>query len=236
MPDHHLPDEFLLEYASGAADPGHALMVACHATLCPRCRARIAEFEAIGGAVLGQHAGEAGEAGDAKGPARALDAAAESVVANVLASVRRPDTARPTPPAPAKLAGDGILPLPLIDVLGPLDAIEWKHPIPGLEVHEFTIAGAQTKLRMTRVKPDALVGFHDHAGRELDLVLAGGLVDVTRGGEFERGDIQYAEPGVEHDMRTQPDEPCLVFTVNEGPVVPRGPRSQLIYRWLGWNK
>ncbi len=232
MPDHHLPDELLLEYASGACDPGHALMVACHATLCPVCRARIEAFEDLGGALLVRAVDDAPS--DLRGDR--LDAAAASVLEGVMASVRTGAEPRVEPQPPVAPVGDGMLPLPLIEVVGPFDQIPWRRPIPGLEIHEFDLPGAKTTLRMTRVKPGAFVGQHDHVGREVDLVLAGGLRDVTRGGEFERGDIQYAEPGVDHDLQTLPGEPCVVFTVNEGPVVPRGPRAQVIYRWLGWHR
>lgn len=234
MPDHHLPDEFLLEYASGSSDPGHALMVACHATLCPVCRGKIEAFEDLGGMLLAQSA-----MSSPLDPAK-LDDAAASVLDGVMAQVRaepRGSSGRAAEvPSRPSGAADGVLPLPLIEVVGSLDAISWRRPIPGVEVHEFDLPGANTVMRMTRVKPGAFVGQHDHEGRELDLVLAGGLRDVTRGGEFERGDIQYAEPGVNHDLQTLPGEPCLVFTVNEGAVKPRGTRAQLIYRWLGWNR
>ena len=47
MPSHHLPDELLLGYAAGALEEAEALLVASHASLCPRCARRVDELEHV---------------------------------------------------------------------------------------------------------------------------------------------------------------------------------------------
>ena len=51
MVAHHVPDEALLAYAAGGSTVGEDLLVACHLTLCPECRARADEADRIGAAL-----------------------------------------------------------------------------------------------------------------------------------------------------------------------------------------
>ncbi len=49
---HHLSDELLLEYASGALAEGWSIAVASHLALCPSCRKRLSGIEAAAGSLL----------------------------------------------------------------------------------------------------------------------------------------------------------------------------------------
>ncbi|MDE1929408.1 MAG: transcriptional regulator, partial [Burkholderiales bacterium] len=49
---HHPEDELLLQLAAGRLEAGAAIVLAVHAEQCPRCRARVREFEALGGALF----------------------------------------------------------------------------------------------------------------------------------------------------------------------------------------
>ena len=49
MIHHHLPEDRLAAYAAGTAGEADALLVASHLVLCPDCRRRVAEYEALGG-------------------------------------------------------------------------------------------------------------------------------------------------------------------------------------------
>src|SRR5262245_9931303 len=51
-PTHHLTDEWLVDYAAGAASEPVALLVATHLAYCPACRAAHGKLEAVGGALL----------------------------------------------------------------------------------------------------------------------------------------------------------------------------------------
>ena len=54
MPQFHLGDDFLLDYAAGSLPEPVALLVATHLTLCAACRHKVDEFEAVGGAMLAE--------------------------------------------------------------------------------------------------------------------------------------------------------------------------------------
>src|SRR5215470_174971 len=49
---HHPPEDRLAAYAAGSAGEADALLVASHLVLCPDCRRRVAEYEALGGVML----------------------------------------------------------------------------------------------------------------------------------------------------------------------------------------
>ena len=49
---HHLTDDLLMGYAAGVLPEAFSLVAATHVSLCDDCRARLAAFEAVGGAVL----------------------------------------------------------------------------------------------------------------------------------------------------------------------------------------
>ncbi|OYW45094.1 MAG: transcriptional regulator, partial [Rhodobacterales bacterium 12-65-15] len=91
---HHLTDQLLLAYAAGQLPEAFNLVVATHVSLCDDCRAELASFETVGGALLS--AFETVEMGDA-----ALEVALQRLEAVPQATQR----------APLKAAG--ILPAPL---------------------------------------------------------------------------------------------------------------------------
>ena len=49
---HHPTDETLMRYAAGTLAPAPAIVVRAHLASCPACRARVGEYEALGGALL----------------------------------------------------------------------------------------------------------------------------------------------------------------------------------------
>ena len=51
-PQHHMPEAWLVDYAAGTLDEANALLVACHAALCPTCRETLRLLDATGGALL----------------------------------------------------------------------------------------------------------------------------------------------------------------------------------------
>ncbi len=50
--NHHLNDSLLMGYASGNLPEAFSLVVATHISLCDECRARLASFDAVGGALI----------------------------------------------------------------------------------------------------------------------------------------------------------------------------------------
>lgn len=225
MARHHLSDDLMAEYAAGSVDPGHALVIACHTTLCPECRAQIEEHESIAAALWLELDVNLDVGLDpAESPPRfptLLDALPEQLS-------RIPDE-------PAHAHGSTILPRPLVELVGPLDLVQWRRPFPGLRVHSFEVPGSQLTMRLTQTRPGLGIARHGHSARELDLVLSGGLYDHELGTEYERGDLQITDETLEHNLRVLPGEVCTILTACEGTIVPRGVVAELVYRWLGWT-
>ncbi|MCE8470988.1 transcriptional regulator, partial [Rhodovulum sulfidophilum] len=96
---HHLNDALLMSYAAGSLPEAFSLVVATHVSLCDECRARLAGFEAVGGAVL-----------EAEEPAAAM--AEDSLAATLRRIAAMPEETHIRAPEPDALA-DPVFPMPL---------------------------------------------------------------------------------------------------------------------------
>jgi putative transcriptional regulator len=205
---HHPSEARLLDYASGAAPEPVALLVATHLALCPGCRRRVAELEAVGGALL-----------EALPPEPVKD----DSFARLLARLERPGPAEPV--APVSPAGDPILPQPLRDYVGSLDQVTWRWLGPVYEVRLLT-GFEKLTTRLVRIRPGSVMPRHTHAGSELSLVLQGGFSDVT--GHYRRGDVAEADSEVDHRPVADADEECLCLAVTDAPVRLTGRLGRLL--------
>jgi putative transcriptional regulator len=216
IPRHHLPDELLMAYASGAAAPGLGVLVASHMVLCPDCRGRVAELEALGGAVLEQS------------PAAPLD---PGLLDDIMARLDQgpPPLQHTAPPSPGVgdhlLEGDLVLPGP-IRALVAETAAKWSAIVPGV-IHslDLPLHIGEMPLRLIRMRGGFKVPEHTHQGTEINMVLAGGYSDD--GADFERGDVQVSNADVTHSLRMHKDAPCVLLAVNEAPLIPVGTISKL---------
>lgn len=217
MSSHHPPQELLMEYAAGTACEAVSVMVACHATYCAQCRHRVAELESAGAALLDQ--------GSAP-PVADLDRRIEDLLSRL-------DDAPPEAPATAKVY-DPLIPAPLLEYSGPSEQIPWKRVFPGVFVHELKLLWGDVPVRLTRARAGLSIPTHTHEGYECDLILQGGLRDLTRGGDFERGDVQSADETVTHNLAVLEDEDCILVAFNEGRPQGRSVGAKLVYKYLGW--
>ena len=58
---HHLTDALLMGYSAGSLPEAFNLVVATHISLCDECRARMHEFDAVGGEVMEMTSSDMGE-------------------------------------------------------------------------------------------------------------------------------------------------------------------------------
>lgn len=209
-PRHHPDDELLMDYASGATDEAESLIIATHLTLCVECRRKLATMEALGGALL-----------DDIAPVDLNGDGFESLMAR-LDDLDEAEATAPMKAVPADRAcgccgdDDVLLPGPVREALGqPLDTVEWKSIMRGLEEWPLPSVGG-AKVRLMRIRAGATVPKHTHRGTEMTLVLAGGFSDDA--GHFERGDLSVLGAEADHRPVADPGEDCLCLVVTTAPL------------------
>lgn len=214
MPEHHIPDELLLDYAAGTLAEPWSLVVACHLTLCPNCRGQLATIERLGGAMLDEVAPT---------PMR-------SGFEAISARLGEQDRAMPGAPAMPVRRGGGI-PKPLRDYLDTgLDRIDWRWGGAGLHAAPLPIPKARGGMvSLLKIAPGAGMPLHTHRGEEMTLVLSGGFTDEA--GSFQRGDVEIANGSVEHRPVAMLGEPCICLAVTDAPLRFRGSFGWILNQW-----
>jgi len=204
--DPHPDDALLLDHVRGALDPAVSVFVAAHLALCPACRAREREMEALGGTLLD-------------------DLEPETIDASALASVlARLDDPEPPVRRPPPVVGDPRLPEPLRSLVGDPARLRWEQPLPGVRFAQPLFAGGP---RLMRMSGRARVPTHTHDGTELVLVLEGGFFDHL--GEYRRGDFVVGDETIRH-MPAAEAEGCLCLSMVIGDLRPVGPIGRLMRR------
>ncbi|MFO0577541.1 MAG: ChrR family anti-sigma-E factor [Polyangia bacterium] len=236
MPNHHLTDSWLLDYAAGATAEAQGLLVATHLALCAPCRLRVKEYEELGGALLDEL------------PPTPLSPSAGARLQQALRAIETaPDPASaatspaPSPavsaPAPAHATRRGpkvfsqplsvALPGPLRPyVRGSLAELRWRRLKEGLSEAELPLPADGPRTRLLLLQAGATIPRHAHKGTEGVLVLSGGLSDRER--HMRRGDVMICDDSVIHENVADPDEDCLSLVVTEGPIRLTGALGGLI--------
>ncbi len=205
---HRPPEEMLLGYASGSLTEPMALVVASHAALCPETAREIRRLEGLGGALLDGLAPAALKAGALDRALAALDD-------------------EPPPPKPiATPAARALLPAPLWPyVKGDLANLAWQRRSNDVDTADLVTDSGQRRAFLLRVKAGRPVPRHTHRGLELTLVLTGAYCDAANC--FERGDIQIADPTIDHQPLAQAGEDCICLVALEAPIWFTGPIGRL---------
>lgn len=190
---HSLPDDVLLAYSAGQLSEPFDLLVATHCSLSDEARARLAGFDAVGGALLE-------EAPQAEMGAGAL----EATLAMVLGAAPEPPKAR---------ARDALFPAPLHDYVGGgLEAVQWRNA--GMGVRQAILSeGDGASVRLLSIPSGVAVPDHGHHGLEMTLVLQGAFRDQF--GAFHRGDVEIANEDVEHTPMAFGDETCICLAATD---------------------
>ncbi|MBP0484387.1 ChrR family anti-sigma-E factor [Sagittula salina] len=199
-PKHHLTDDLIAAYATGTLAEAVNLIVATHVSLCDSCRAAVEAHETLGGAVLEDSAGAA--MGD-----DALDRAMAAIRGTV-------PEARPirlsADPAP-----DPVVPAPLAAYIGGLDRVRWRSL--GMGVKQSILRTTpEATARLLYIPAGTAVPDHTHNGLELTLVLQGAYSDED--GHFARGDVEVADPSVNHMPVADMSQDCICLAVTDSPL------------------
>jgi putative transcriptional regulator len=212
MPDHHAPDEILIAYAAGSLGASESLLVACHLTLCPRCRAVVADAEAVGAALLAD-------------PAPASAAPASTPTLDAMLARLDEDAAgagagdSDAGERPAAVDPRGIVPAPLFGLIGDIDAAPWRRLLSGIYSLDVPAQGDDKYVKLFRFEAGLRVPRHAHPGFEGTLVLSGGFTDDD--GHHVRGDLSVLDESRPHEQHIDSDGPCTWLLVADGKPIPR---------------
>jgi len=195
---HHPTDETLLRYAAGTLATGPRIVLEAHIAGCKACRARVAEFEALGGAVLE----------DTEPTPLAASALADVLALIDAGEPRTSTTAQPHKPAEI----DGVR---LPDAFRGCDIGRWRWIGPGMHMSRVRVPqDPDANIIMLKVGPGRALPDHGHVGTEFTYILSGSYTD--RLGQFRPGDIAEVDEDVEHQPIVDPDQECICIAAMEG--------------------
>jgi putative transcriptional regulator len=200
---HHISEELLLDYSSGALSEAWSIAVAAHLSKCSRCRATHAKLEEIGGLFLTDSTPEdlsddmfgnvlirLGEVGDSVGNEIRKDF--EWAISHGIPAVVADYLATGTKNLPWKSLGLGVSQV----------VLETKDK--------------SATARLLKIPAGKKVPHHSHNGRELTVIFSGGFTDET--GIYGPGDIQEIHGNAEHQPWVREEEDCICLAVTEAPL------------------
>ena len=199
---HHLNDALLMGYSAGVLPEAFNIIVAAHVSMCDECRARLAEFDAVGGEVVAT--GETAEL------------APDSLTRTLAAIAEAPADADSADDRPQAQTGIGGLPRPVRDYIGgDLDAVKWRRVGGGVR-QAILPTSANASARLLHIPAGCAVPDHGHAGTELTLVLQGAFRDETD--RFGAGDIEVADTDLDHQPVAEEGEDCICLAATDAPL------------------
>ena len=220
MITHHLSDKLLMAYSAGTLPEAFNLAVATHIAMCDECRARLASYDALGGAVL------EGIADDS------ATISAPSLAATLSRIKAQEPSERPHATTTTTKPAEGwTLPEPLRSYVGgDIEAVKWRSV--GGGVRQALIPTSENATaRLLYIPAGSAVPDHGHQGMELTLVLQGAFADEEDC--FSRGDIEIADEGTEHQPVAQAGLDCICLAVTDAPLKFRGLLPRLAQPFLG---
>jgi putative transcriptional regulator len=208
---HHIPDDLLMGYAAGALPQAFDLVVATHVSLSDDARARLAGYEALGGIVLADME-----------EAEIAEDSLERTLARIAGGAPRERVVKPS---------EGIFPEPLRKVVGGDEgAVKWRSLGRGTKqcvLHADD--GGST--RLLYIPAGQAMPEHGHRGMELTLVLKGAYRDETD--RFARGDIEFADEGMDHTPVAESDEDCICLVATDSRLRFKGILPRIAQPFIG---
>ena len=210
----------LMSFVSGALTEPLAAVVAAHLSLCPHCRAGVADLELLGAAVIDSKALASG-AGDGAPDGDAI----------VIPSLPKDDPAE----HPKRRSVRAQVPLthPLTQHYGiDLASVPWKRLAPGVWHHRLALSpSVDGDLRLLKIAAGVRMPVHGHGGAELTLVLDGAFTDET--GNYRCGDLQDVNDDIEHRPIADKLTGCICLIASERPAKFKGIIGRLMQPWTG---
>lgn len=201
-PEHHISEAVLTAYAAGTLDEAFALVVACHLSMCDRCRAEAEALDTLGGSLL-----------ETMPEAAMGDGAIDATWSRIERRIEDGDDQAPA--APSHQPG-AVFPGPLRDYVGgDAGAVAWRSVGGGVRQKILDCEGKATA-RLLYIPAGKAVPDHGHRGLELTLVLQGSFSDdVAR---FGRGDVEIGDPDLDHQPIADPGPDCICLAATDAPL------------------
>lgn len=191
---HHIPDDIIEAYATGALPHPYAVVVAAHISACDACRATFEAQEALGGALL-----------DLVDP-ELTDGTLRARTLELLDA--------PLPEAAPEPRASGIYPAAVMAELGNRPP-RWRNLGAGIR-QTILSHGRDGSVRLLNIPAGMAVPDHGHGGLELTLVLQGSFSDHT--GTYGPGDVQVATGDLEHQPIADPGPVCISLAATDAPL------------------
>ena len=200
---HHLSEELLLDYSSGALSEAWSIAVAAHLSKCSRCRASHAKLEEIGGSLLTDSTPEELSDDIFSNVLERLD----EVGASVGNEIRKN----------SGWASSYGIPSVVADYLAAdTKKLPWKNLGLGVSQVVLKTKDKSATARLLKIPAGKKVPHHSHNGRELTVIFSGGFTDET--GSYGPGDIQEIHGNAEHQPWVRDGEDCICLAVTEAPL------------------
>ena len=208
---HHLTAQLLMSYAAGTLPEAFSLVVATHVSMCDECRARLMEFEAVGGAVLDET--ESVEMAD-----------------DAFAATLKLISSQPKDPIKTTMSKPGIFPKPLQDYVGgDADAVAWRRIGKGVK-QAILPTSKEATVRLLYIPAGCEMPDHGHNGTELTMFLQGAFIDVD--GRFALGDVEVANEDFERTPIADIGEDCICLSATDAPLKFSGLVPRVAQRFL----
>ncbi|AHM03199.1 hypothetical protein roselon_00783 [Roseibacterium elongatum DSM 19469] len=209
---HTVPDSLLMGYATGALPEAFDVVISTHVSLSDDARARLASFEAVGGAVL-EDMDKADVAEDSLEKTLAMIGAAP------------PREAQPMPK-------DGVFPAPLRAIVGgDSDSVKWRNVARGAK-QSVLQSNSEASVRLLHIPAGQAMPEHSHRGMELTLVLQGGY--SSEDGHFVRGDLEVADQETHHTPVADDDgEDCICLVATDARLKFQGLLPRIAQPFIG---
>lgn len=194
---HHPGEETLASFAAGTLDEPRSVVVAAHIALCPHCRATVAAFEQLGGALV-----------ERVPPAVSRTGALDEALARL-------DEAAPPAPVMPQAASD------CPDVLAPYEVGRWRWIGPGVHWRKVEVPESEgTRVFMLKAAPGSSLPHHGHSGVEWTCVLQGAFRHDL--GRYGPGDFDEADSTVDHTPFVEEGDVCICLVAMQGNLELRG--------------
>ena len=135
----------------------------------------------------------------------------------------------------APIQGDGVLPAPLLRLVGPAEDIAWTKKLFGrIRYVDLPFRHEGIPMRVLLFKAGQHIPKHSHHAQELIVYLTGGAVDLETGERYRRGDVSDCASGQSHSLKIDQGEDCIALAMNMR-VIGHSLMSRLAFRLLGWS-